>query len=399
MSSNPQRLQYLFQRYLDNTATVSELQEFWKLFSELDDRDDGIRKDLWQLWNKMDTGMPVAHTGWENTLGQIHLQARKWEQSQTPVIRRLPVQRIAAAAVIIILLAAGGYVFFSKRAPVTVARTVRPALHNDVPAGGNKATLTLSNGNTIILGTAPVGTLAVQGNINILKLDSSQLFYNGPKSANDKTAILQYNTLTTPRGGQYHITLADGTIVWLNSASSIHYPIAFSVHERAVAITGEAYFEVAHKPNQPFRVSVNGITVEVLGTHFDINAYDDEPAIKTSLLEGSIRLTAGGKVQLLSPGQQLQVQGTRTKLVKNIDTEQIIAWKNGVFAFRNTSIYEVMRQISRWYDVDVNFKEPMDVYLNGTIPKNVNVSQVIRMIELTGEAKFAVEGKKITVTR
>ena len=405
MRSNPQRLQYLFQQYLQDSITPVELREFWKLFSELDEQDNPVKKELLALWDASDAESQPQNKNWERMLQQIHIQADDWEKKHVPVVLNFPFRRIAAAAIIILLVGAGTYFLFTRNVPKDIVKTNVKAhpLQNDVAAGGNNAVLTLSNGKTIILNNAANGNLAREGNTNILKLADNQLSYKPSESLSRDTMdtkSIQYNTLATPRGGEYQLILPDGTLVWLNSASSIHYPTAFPLKDRNVEITGEAYFEVAHKSNQPFKVSVNGMEVEVLGTHFNINAYNDEPFMRATLLEGSIKLRAGAGVHVLSPGQQMQVQRDgKTKLIRNADVEQAIAWKNGVFSFHNTSIYEIMRQVSRWYDVEVSFQKPMDVYLNGTIQKKVNVSQVFQMIEMTGEAKFKIEGRKITVLK
>ena len=403
MSSNPKRLQYLFQQYLHDSATPDELREFWKLFAELGEEDDSVKNDLWQLWHS-DSDNQSKEKNWKNMLQRINQQAHHWEKKQAPVISHFNFWRVAAAA-IIITMCAGGYFFFSKKNINGIAKTEihAQAIKNDVLPGGNNAILTLSNGNTIILNKARNGNLALQGNTKILKLNNGQLSYESrmlPSSGNNKIEPVTYNTLSTPRGGQYQVTLPDGTHVWLNSSSSIHYPTTFLGKERKVDITGEAYFEVTHDAAKPFKVTANGSQIEVLGTHFNINAYNDEPALRTTLFEGSIKFINGSNTRLLSPGQQIQLHPNgEIKLLKDVDLDQTIAWKNGLFSFHNTGIDEVMRQLSRWYDVEVSFSEPLDVHLNGNIQKQVNVSQVLKMIELTGEVKFKIQDSKINVMK
>ncbi|HKZ67792.1 MAG TPA: FecR domain-containing protein, partial [Chitinophagaceae bacterium] len=188
--------------------------------------------------------------------------------------------------------------------------------------------------------------------------------------------------------------------VWLNAASSIHFPVVFDGDERRVDITGEAYFEVAKNKQKPFRVEVNGTIVEVLGTHFNINSYADEASINTTLLEGSVRVIKDNDQKILSPGQQAQVN-TKGELrsVKGVDTGEVVAWKNNFFSFNNTDIKRLMRQLSRWYDVDIVFKAENTeaVTFNGDISRTVNLSTVLKMLELTGEVSFSIEGKKIIV--
>lgn len=404
MSSNPLRLQYLFQRYLNDSGTPEELGEFWKLLSQLDEEDDPIKNDLWQLWYNSNVENQSEKKDWGNMLQKIHLRAKNWEKKQSPIFLRIPFQRVAAAAIVILMLGMGAYFLLSNRITKEISKneTKDSLFKNDVAPGGNKAVLTLSNGTKILLGSAANGTLAQQGNTKIIKLNNGQLSYNTftPSASGNKNAAIQYNTLTIPRGGQYNVILPDGTQIWLNSASSLRFPTAFIGKERKVEITGEAYFEVAHNPEKPFKVSVNGTEIDVLGTHFNVNAYNDEPVMRTTLLEGSIKFIRGNDTRLLSPGQQIQVEPDgKIRRVKDADVQQTIAWKNGTFSFHNTSIYEIMRQISRWYNVDVNFNDSLNVRLNGSIAREVKVSEVFKMIELTGEVKFNIEGRKITVLK
>ncbi|HXS57456.1 MAG TPA: FecR domain-containing protein [Hanamia sp.] len=401
MSSNPLRLQYLFQQYLNDSGTTEELDEFWKLLSELDEEDDPIKNDLWQLWYSSNTESQSEKKDWGEMLQKIQVRAHNWEKNQSPVFWTIPFRRVAAAIVILILGIGAYFLLPSKNIrQLSKKESGGHFYKNDVSPGGNKAVLTLSDGTEISLGSAANGKLAREGNTNIIKLNNGKLSYDtfSRSSSDDKNVEVQYNTLTTPRGGQYNVVLPDGTGVWLNAASSLHYPTAFSGKERKVEITGEAYFEVAHDADKPFKVLVKGAQIEVLGTHFNVNAYNDEPVMKTTLLEGKIKFTSGTGSRLLSPGQQIQLQPNgEIKQVKDADIEQVIAWKNGTFSFDNTSIYEIMRQISRWYNVDVNFNDSLNVHLNGSIERKVNVSEVFKMIELTGEVEFNIEGRRITV--
>jgi ferric-dicitrate binding protein FerR (iron transport regulator) len=401
MSSNPLRLQYLFQLYLNDSGTPEELSEFWQLLSDLDEEDAPLKNDLWELWNNSDSGNLSEKKDWQDTLQNIHLKAHNWEKTQRPMYLRIPVLRVAAA-VTILVIGLGAYFLLPNANTKIISKnaTKNSLFKNDVLPGGNKAVLTLSNGTKILLGTAANGTLAHQGNTRIIKLQNGLLSYKAfTQSVSDsKIAIMQYNILSTPRGGQYSVTLPDGTRVWLNSASSLKYPTSFLGKERKVEIDGEAYFEVAHNADKPFRVSVNGTEIEVLGTHFNVNSYNDEPFMRTTLLEGSIKFISGNYTRLLSPGQQIQVlPNGKIRRIEDADIEQTVAWKNGIFSFHKTSIYEIMRQISRWYDVDVTFNDSLNVYLNGSIERKVNASEVLKMIQLTGEVKFNIEGRKITV--
>jgi ferric-dicitrate binding protein FerR (iron transport regulator) len=213
-----------------------------------------------------------------------------------------------------------------------------------------------------------------------------------------------YNTITTPRGGQYQVTLSDGTKVWLNAASSIRFPVLFTGNERKVEITGEAYFEVAKNVSKPFKVKTISSEVEVLGTHFNVNAYDDEAVAKTTLLEGLVKVSVpqtGGKLaaRFLQPGQQSGItKDGRISVLNNADTEEAVAWKNGRFQFRSADLKSILRQISRWYDVDVVYKGNVDLHFTGQLTRDDYVSKVFDKLALTGEVHFKIEGKKIIVS-
>jgi len=303
--------------------------------------------------------------------------------------------RIFAAASILLFVAIGGYYIIHKSQV-----KLQMAANNiqDIAPGSNKAILTLANGKQIVLSGAKNGQLATQGNIVVTKSADGELIYN-TQAENNNTEVV-YNTMATPRGGQYHLKLADGTNVWLNAASSIKYPTAFAGKSRQVEITGEAYFEVAHNAAMPFRVVSNRQKVEVLGTHFNVNSYSDEPAIKTTLIEGSVKVTTGKYNAMLKPGQQSVINSgdnTPIKIIDNPDTEQVLAWKNEEFNFSETDIQTVMRQIRRWYDVDIEYagKIPGD-RLSGTFSRNLTASKALKLLKFSG-INFKIEGRKIIV--
>jgi ferric-dicitrate binding protein FerR (iron transport regulator) len=311
--------------------------------------------------------------------------------------------RIPAAAAVFLLIASSIFFIFNpknKKQELAKTELNRPTPVNDIAPGGNKAVLTLSDGSSIVLDSAANGTLTQQGNIKVQKLDNGQLAYivNGKQVTENDEAF--YNTISTPRGGQYQVTLADGTQVWLNAASSIRFPVVFTGAERKVEITGEVYFEVSKNAAIPFKVKTAASEVEVLGTHFNVNAYDDEAAVKTTLLEGSVKIIAAGQpIKYLQPGQQSAInkQGTITVL-NNADTEEVLAWKNGRFQFNSADLKSILRQISRWYDVDVVYKGNVNLHFTGQLTRNDNVSKVFEELVLTGEVHFKIEGKKIIVT-
>jgi transmembrane sensor len=326
-----------------------------------------------------------------NLMGYIGVQP-----AEAKTIRLWP--RIAAVASILLFLSFGTYFLLHKKnsvQPFVISRA------KDIAPGGSKAILTLANGQKIILNKANYGLLAEQGNSAINKTADGQVVYAVSGSENTASEI-QYNLLTIPRGGEYQaLVLPDGSKVWLNSASSLRYPISFMGNERKVELTGEAYFEVAHDAAKPFRVTCNGQTVEVLGTHFNINAYDDEPDIKTTLLEGKVKVTAtvNNEVRILQPGQQSALN-SRLFDVTPVETEEAVAWKNGQFMFENDNIQYIMRSISRWYNVTVEYSGaiPGDSF-GGGISRFKNVSEVLNVLQLTGKVHFEMEGRKITVSQ
>jgi transmembrane sensor len=309
--------------------------------------------------------------------------------------------RIAAAASVVIALSFGGYFLLRKNTKdiQPVAKTER----HDVAPGQNQATLTLAGGQKIILTKGLSGKLATQGQ-TLVQVNAGNAITYSNLSAAGKPAEIAYNTLSTVRGQQspYPLVLADGTKVWLNAASSITFPTAFTGAERVVKITGEAYFEVKHNAAQPFKVTFNNQTVEDIGTSFDINAYDDEPTDRTTLISGSVKVSGSGKTVLLKPGQAAlgSPDGNRL-LVKDADVEESIAWKNGYFMFDSESLESVMRKISRWYDVDVAYTpgQQMDERYLGSISRIGNISKVLNMLERTGDVRFKIEGKKIIVQK
>jgi hypothetical protein len=319
--------------------------------------------------------------------------------------------QFAAAAVIVCLLSVGGYFAFHFAPEKEIAKTQKTIEDkSEITPGKNNAVLTLADGSSIILDQAQNGALTTQGNTKVLKMNGI-VSYNSESS---KTSEVLYNTISTPRGGQYQLILSDGTKVWLNAASSLRFPTAFAGKERQVELAGEAYFEVAHvtlpggapgKSRMPFKVSVASahgdsrhLEVEVLGTHFNINSYEDEAAIRTTLLEGSVRINHNNNSNILKPGQQAQTdQSSSIKIINNADLEEAIAWKEEKFQFGRANIQEVMRQIARWYDVSVEYKGGISSHFGGTISRNASLTQVLDMLHLTGKVNFEVKGRNIIV--
>jgi ferric-dicitrate binding protein FerR (iron transport regulator) len=300
---------------------------------------------------------------------------------------------LMAAASILLCLTIGLFTLYHHDSPLQTALNNKK---QDLVPGSNKAVLTLANGKQVILNGATNGKIANQGNAAINKLADGLLAYNPLSGTENTTAATAYNTMTTPRGGQYHLILADGTNVWLNAASSIKFPVSFTGKDRKVEITGEAYFEVAHDKTKPFIVAGNGQTVQVLGTHFNINAYTDEDEVKTTLLEGSVKIQVGEKSFMLKPGEQSKLKNGVIDIT-TADANDAVDWKNGIFHFNDASIESVMRQLSRWYDVDVKYEGKIqERNFSGEISRNVNASQILDALSFK-KIHYTIEGKTIII--
>jgi transmembrane sensor len=296
------------------------------------------------------------------------------------------------AASILVLLSVGILFYISQNTKNADSKLA------DVAPGGNKATLILANGKKIDLSGAVNGAIADETGIKVIKTAEGKIIYdltNTRAAANE-----QYNTIETPVGGQYQVNLSDGTRVWLNSASSLRYPTHFSGGERKVELTGEGYFEVAHQKSMPFKVASAGQTVEVLGTHFNIMSYRDEQTVKTTLLQGSVKISMGRESTLLKPGQQALHTGDKIRISDEVDMEDVVAWKNGYFKF-NESLEGIMGKISRWYGVEVVYETKTDPNLtySGKISRGRNISAILKIIEFNGDVHFRIEGRKVYVTK
>lgn len=306
--------------------------------------------------------------------------------------------RFAAAASIVLLLSVCTYWGVYRKG--SAARIALETQTQDIAPGGNKAVLTLSNGRKISVTDAAIGKLTGERNVEIAKTADGQLVYG---SAKDGGTDLIYDTLTTPRGGQFQLRLADGSQVWLNAETALRYPESFTGKERKIElIRGEAYLEVVHNSRMPFRVMTRDQLIEDIGTHLDVNAFEDEPLTKTTLLEGGVMITKGNDKTILKPGQQAATAVGKSGItIADVDTEGAIAWKNGYFLFDNESLENVMREISRWYDVDIEYpsgQKPAENYW-GSITRFTNISKVLSKLEITGDVRFKVVGRKIIVLR
>ena len=304
--------------------------------------------------------------------------------------------RIAAAAAILLVVGAGFFYFNQKPAAVQLNAIVR----NDIAPGKVGATLTLANGKKIKLTDAANGELAQESGISITKTADGQLVYEIKEADADPNKI---NTLSTAKGETYKLRLPDGSLVYLNAASSLTYAASLIEHgKRTVRLRGEGYFEISKDKKHPFVVKTDKQEVEVLGTHFNINTYADEPVVKTTLLEGSVRvvlLSAMGSEVMLKPSQQATVTGSSGIIVKEVDVNDAVDWKNNEFVFKEQMVAEIMRKLSRWYDVEVIYENGTDAKqtFSGKVSRLKNISEVLRIMQSTGQIKFKIEGKKVWV--
>lgn len=367
-----EQLIQLLERISDGTASDEDMRWYNNWCNEL--QDEGlIIENLEQIKASMLAEVEK----------RIHSHAE-------PVVKKLWL-RIAVAACVVLALLAGGYVFLHDSKQVQELVIAK----EDRAPGGNKAVLTLGNGQTIVLDSISNGKLAGQTGSSISKPENGLLVYSAETTI---SKTVQYNILRTPRGGQYKVILPDGTTVWLNAASSIRYPTAFNGSQRTVSITGEAYFEVIHDAAKPFRVIVMGQTIEDLGTKFNINAYGDEPFVKTTLLHGSVSVTKGAQQVVLKPGQQAVVSNNSNDVnVQRVDTANAVAWINGFMSLEHMTVKEFMNRLSRWYNVDVDYNGAIpNKKFGGMINRNASLSDVLSVLDASG-IHTRLERKKIIV--
>ncbi len=321
--------------------------------------------------------------------------------------RSFPFLKIVAAVVLIAISI--GVLIQNQQQELSPAYTVESRLKQDVDPGTNKAVLTLSDGTVLNLDESKSGVLADQGGAQIKKLEDGEVAYTSAENPqNGNLGENVFNTITIPRGGQYQLVLPDGTKVSLNASSSLKFPVSFTGNSRVVELEGEAYFEVAtvYRKNssqrQPFIVKTSSQQIEVLGTHFNVNAYRNEEVVKTTLVEGKVRVSSivTKETRTLNPGQQTQIAKTgHIRLLKDIDVEEVTAWKDGMFYFNNTDLATIMRQLSRWYNVEVDIDNMPQKKFNGALPRDVKLSQVLKMMETTSGLKFKIDERRISMLK
>lgn len=380
---------HLWERFIRNECTTAEIEALLAAFNNVANETELrmlIEAELHKEANQIDAALPDLKQKEEEIYAALlpHIRMRR-KHSLWP--------RIAVAASIIILLGLGGYFVFHKTHPSV--QLVNNHIQVITP-GKNQATLTLANGKKIILAKGLKGQLAIQGG-TVIQAGDNDITYNNA----DKKETVTYNTLSTAKGEQspYPLILADGTKVWLDAASSITFPTAFTGKQRKVQLTGQGYFEVTHNPVMPFIVKTSGSEVQVLGTHFNVSAYDDDLETKTTLLEGAVRINGNGVTGILKPGEQAVLnKNGQLAIIKSVDTEAEIAWKNGLFVFKNADIKEVMAKASRWYDINVNYEGNIPKRkLSGRMSRAADISELLGILQFGG-IKCRIEGKNLVIS-
>lgn len=346
--------------------------------------------------------MILSNDQWLDDFGNnVEINARIWERLQKSRQSKINVSNskniwFKIAAIVLVAISVGfWFLKISKPAHST-------ATASNIHPGGNKAYLTLANGTRIILNNVQTGKIISQGGVQVSKTKSGLIVYQiNPTNSEAGSSVIEYNTITTPYGGEYEVILQDGSKVMLNAASSLRFPVNFVGTTRQVELTGEAYFEIASNKAKPFTVHANGVDVRVLGTHFNINAYKDNPGVTTTLLQGSVQLTKGSATAILVPGQEgSALEGESKITVKTADMEEAMAWKNGLFVFHDENISNVMKQVARWYDVDIQYTDDIkDIELGGSVSKYKNITDLLNNMELTHTMHYKLEGRRVIIMK
>ncbi len=387
MDKGAYRIAFLIAGYIRGTITekdhdeldnwVNESDHNMQLFEELTDENNLEQNLAW-----MD--QVNAEQSYEKSLADGKFETKT---------KRFRINKVWMAAASVILLVG---IFFIYQY-VTNMKTKDPLITegSTLQPGGNKATLTLENGTVIDLSSAKNGLLNADSGISVIKTQDGRMVYEDDTIV--QTASVMH-TLATPLGGQYQVTLPDGTRVWLNASSMLKYPSRFTGKDRRVELNGEGYFEVAKNVSKPFRVVANDVNVEVLGTHFNINAYSDEPSLTATLLEGSVKVSKGSDFKTLIPGQQSAIVGDDIRIL-NVDTSNIVAWKNNEFKFTDAPIENVMRQVKRWYGAEIIYQDKVTHHFNATVDRTEPIDKLLHYLEGTGQVHFKLDNKKIIVMK
>ncbi|MBB6235465.1 hypothetical protein HDC90_000062 [Pedobacter sp. AK013] len=378
-----QRYLNLLEKYLAGKSTWNEevlLDEYYK---RLEAKSDVSLSD------------EQEHALEASILEKINSRINMPEEQPKPILKRS--YRIWYAAASILIMIAVGSFFITGDKKTEIVKQVPSAAKQDIRPGSNKAVLTLSSGEQIVLTDPHAGVLAKEGAAKIIKKENGELVYNLEDKASGQSAKPIYNTITVPRGGQYQLVLSDGSKVLLNAASSLTYPAEFNGRYRNVALKGEGYFEVAKNTSRPFIVKANDVEVRVLGTHFNISAYGDDADITTTLIEGAVSMNKGKQTKLLAPGQQGISPYTNSEIsVQRANIEQAMGWVKGNFVFKDLNIKEVMKIAGRWYDIEVEYRgNVQSKKFGGTTSRFSNITELLDYMKITGGVNYKIEGRRV----
>lgn len=396
-----EHVRLLFEKYLRKKCSAEEFEEMMTWLVAMDENEKNkLSAPLIELWDKATTHQLPSTADVVDWDQVFHNVVNVGEQTPLPIdinlSKRIGWKRVAVAVVIFGVLISASILLLNRETPKEIVKLEKPVPHQpeEILPKGNQAILTLSNGSVIVLDSTKNGIITIQGNVKVIKLDSGQLAYSPAASNTTDSLEITYNTISTPRAAQYQVLLSDGTKVWLNAASSLRYPTSFSGQERKVELTGEGYFEVAKNKDNPFHVRAGAVEVEVTGTHFNIMAYEDEASIQTTLLEGSVKVSCNGQSDVLKPGKQASLNRAGRKLTTgDADVQQAVAWKNGYFYFDRSDVKTIMRQVSRWYDLNIVYESSVpDMKFSGKIERNLPLSGISHLLE-SGQIHFRIEGK------
>ena len=405
----PERFQHLIRQYFNDTISKSDCIELLDYINTTEDFEISDLIDHHAL--DLEIGPEITNLQAKQIFDRIAADSRFTTDSEKSIeiepedLKRIKLyqnQWFQIAAVILVFCAVGLY-FLKNQNPSLQGQITAEKKGVTMPATDRSiATLTLANGEIISLGAVQNGELSKSRSTSIQKINNGQLVYSSLEKNTATTrpgAEPAYHTLSTPKGGEYQLVLPDGTHVWLNSFSSLSFPAAFSGKERHVKLNGEAYFEVAKNKDKPFYVTVNDVTVKVLGTHFNISAYRDDKDITTTLLEGSVQVAKNNKQTLIKPGQQAIVGSTSDVIaVSEAKIKEVMAWKNGYFIFNDEDIFSIMKQVSRWYNVEVEYNGNFDDQrFGGTFYRSKSINELLHHLEKIGKIHFKIAEGRITV--
>ena len=401
MHSFNSTISILFKKYYNKTASPQEIRELFDLLKSISD--DELTELIRKEWEDQENeelifSLEMSENILKNILSEVGDVKSQTEETVPRSLFKWPIlyKSLSAAAAIIILLGIGLY-FRSSRTLNPGNQIPSVQINPDALPGVNKGILILGNGQKIILDSLSNGLIAKTENFEVNKTENGQLVYHAFDKNHKNARTEDFNTLITPRGGEYRITLPDGSKVWLNATSSLKFPGVFKGNIREVELKGEAYFEITKNSAMPFRVKSNGAQIKVIGTHFNVKSYGNEKLMKTTLVEGSIKITAGNSSHILKPGQQAILTNGKMSVLDNVDIEEQLAWKNGLFLFKDASIKDVMEQAALWYDLKVTFEGKIpDKYLTGKVSRSVNASEFMKLLNYAG-VKFEITGKNIII--